>query len=337
MEKDSINDPCCECDILEERNLFLEQNHPQPNASLEGKLDHAEMRYKRLAEAAFEGIVIHDYHHFIEANQSFLDMFGYTQAEIEEIDGDDLIAPEYLEITKKQKDSQSENPYEVECKRKDGSVFPAEFRAKQININDVPFRIVAVRDLTDQKELERKIAESEKRYRGLYNNSPMALYCTRISDGKLLECNQALVKLFGYDSKEEFQATSNAADRYVDINDRTVFLEKLKKDKRVEAFQTLNKRKDGELVWIEATAEIFPEQDFLEGAMQDITASKILTKVERTVLRQIIEGKTNSEIAYALGRSVRTIEDHRSHIMQKLQADNIVELIKKAKTLRPEA
>jgi PAS domain S-box-containing protein len=171
------------------------------------------MRYKRLSEAAFEGVVIHDYHHFIEANQSFLDMFGYTQAEIGEINGDDLIMPEYLEITRKQKESQSEVPYEVECKRKDGSVFPAEFHAKQININDVPFRIVAVRDLTDQKELERQITESEKRYHELYEHSPIPLYRTRIDDGKLLECKRALVELFGYDSKEEFQASSNAVSR----------------------------------------------------------------------------------------------------------------------------
>ena len=337
MQKDSINDPCCECDILEERDLFLEQNYPQSNASLEGKLDHAEMRYKRLAEAAFEGIVIHNYHHFVEANQSFLDMFGYTQAEIEEINGDDLITPEYLEITKKQKDSQSESPYEVECQRKNGSVFPAEFRAKQININDVPFRIVAVRDLTNQKELERKIAESEKRYRELYNHSPIALYRTRISDGKLLECNQALVELFGYDSKDEFQATSDAVARYVDINDRTVLLEKLKKDKRVEGFQSQVTRKNGEPLWIEATAEVFPEQGFMEGAMQDITASKVLTKAERAVLRLVVEGMGNKQVARTLGRSVRTIEDHRAKCMKKLGVDNLAELIIKAKTLRPEA
>ena len=113
-------------------------------------------------------------------------------------------------------------------------------------------------------------------------------------------------------------------------------LEKLEKEKRVEGFQFQVKRKDGEPIWIEMTAEIFPEASYIEGAMQDITASKVLTKVERTVLRHIVEGKTNSEIAYALDRSVRTIEDHRSHIMKKLGADNLVELIKKAKSLRPE-
>ena len=336
MQKNLINDPCRECDILEERNLFFEQNHPRSQASLEVKLQHAEMRYKRLAEAAFEGVVIHDYSHFIEANQQFLDMFGYSQGEIGEINGDDLIMPEYLEITRKQKKSRSEVPYEVVCKRKDGSVFPAEFRAKGINVDDVPFRIVAVRDLTDQKQLERQIAESEKRHRELYNRSPVPLYRTGIDDGKLLECNRALVELFGYDSKEEFQASSNAVSRYVNIDDRAVLLEKLEKNKRVDSFQTQVTRKNGEIIWIEATAEVSQGKDYMEGAMQDITASKVLTKAERRVLRLLVEGMGNKQIARSLDRSVRTIEDHRARCMKKLGADSFAELIQKATSLRPE-
>ena len=43
----------------------------------------------------------------------------------------------------------------------------------------------------------------------------------------------------------------------------------------------------------------------------------------------LIKGKTNSEIAFTFNRSIRTIEDHRGRIMQKLQVDNVVELIQK--------
>ena len=36
-------------------------------------------------------------------------------------------------------------------------------------------------------------------------------------------------------------------------------------------------------------------------------------------------------------RSVRTIEDHRANIMNKLGADNLPDLVRKAKSLRPES
>ncbi|MFH1616294.1 MAG: response regulator [Planctomycetota bacterium] len=56
---------------------------------------------------------------------------------------------------------------------------------------------------------------------------------------------------------------------------------------------------------------------------------EILTKNQLRVLKLIVSGKTNKEVAELLGRSVRTIEDHRNQIMHKLDAKNVVELVKR--------
>lgn len=63
------------------------------------------------------------------------------------------------------------------------------------------------------------------------------------------------------------------------------------------------------------------------------TAGNALTKTEKIVLGLILEGKSNKGIAYALKRSERTIEVHRSHIMRKLNVDNVVDLVKRATSL----
>jgi len=55
---------------------------------------------------------------------------------------------------------------------------------------------------------------------------------------------------------------------------------------------------------------------------------KKLTRMEKKVLKFIVSGKSNKEIADVLHRSVRTIEDHRNHIMHKFDAKNAVELVK---------
>jgi FixJ family two-component response regulator len=57
---------------------------------------------------------------------------------------------------------------------------------------------------------------------------------------------------------------------------------------------------------------------------------KKLSRAEIMVLRLLLEGKRNAEIAIILSRSVRTIEDHRRHIMRKLGVDNLVDLVKHA-------
>ena len=53
-----------------------------------------------------------------------------------------------------------------------------------------------------------------------------------------------------------------------------------------------------------------------------------LTKTETRVLRLIIDGKTNRDIADLIHRSVRTVEVHRAHIMHKFGVSDVVELVK---------
>ena len=60
---------------------------------------------------------------------------------------------------------------------------------------------------------------------------------------------------------------------------------------------------------------------------------KPLTKTEMKVLKLVYMGKNNKEIAHILGRSLRTVEDHRRNIMRKLDVHNSVELIKRVTEL----
>jgi PAS domain S-box-containing protein len=179
--------------------------------------------------------------------------------------------------------------------------------------------------------MQRQLVKSEKRYRDLYNNSPAALYRTRISDGKIIMCNTATAKIMGFDTVEEYIGSGiTALDLYADKSKRQELLEQLEKNNRAENFQIRVKRKDGRTIWISLTAETSSEKDYMEGTITDITATKALTKTEKIILEHLMQGKSNKEIARGLGRSVRTIEDHRSHIMRKLGVDNIVDLTRKA-------
>jgi two-component system response regulator FixJ len=80
------------------------------------------------------------------------------------------------------------------------------------------------------------------------------------------------------------------------------------------------------------------KQSFLEAVQAAITQQcssnllkgKPLTAKEETVLRLILQGNSNREMAHMLHRSIRTIEDHRRHIMRKFNVDSVVGLVKRA-------
>jgi FixJ family two-component response regulator len=58
-----------------------------------------------------------------------------------------------------------------------------------------------------------------------------------------------------------------------------------------------------------------------------------LTPREANVLRHVIAGKMNKQIAHALGTSERTIKAHRARIASKLEARSVAELVRLAEVL----
>jgi two-component system, NarL family, response regulator DegU len=54
-----------------------------------------------------------------------------------------------------------------------------------------------------------------------------------------------------------------------------------------------------------------------------------LTRREKEILRRVIDGQHNQEIADSLGKSVRTVETHRFNIMKKLGVNNAVDMVNK--------
>jgi len=55
---------------------------------------------------------------------------------------------------------------------------------------------------------------------------------------------------------------------------------------------------------------------------------ELLTPREREVTEQLVLGRQNKEIAYELGISRRTVEVHRSRIMEKMKARNLAHLVR---------
>jgi FixJ family two-component response regulator len=53
-----------------------------------------------------------------------------------------------------------------------------------------------------------------------------------------------------------------------------------------------------------------------------------LTPSERLVMMAILDGKINKNIAWDLGNSQRTIENHRLRIMEKTEVDSVVDLLR---------
>ncbi len=62
-----------------------------------------------------------------------------------------------------------------------------------------------------------------------------------------------------------------------------------------------------------------------------------LTAREQQVLEGLLVGRANKVIAFDLGMSMRTVEVHRAHIMQKMKARSLSELVRLVMSVRPDS
>jgi len=156
----------------------------------------SEERFRFLSEAAFEAIAIHEEGVLLNANEQYFKMFGYEPGEAL---GKEMmsitIAPESIESVKKQIATDDLGPYESIGLRKNGTRFPMEIRVRKMDYKGHNVRFGAIRDITDRKQAEERLHESEVRYRELFENmgSGVSVYetCNNGEDFIFREYNAA--------------------------------------------------------------------------------------------------------------------------------------------------
>jgi PAS domain S-box-containing protein len=122
-------------------------------------LRKSEARCKRLADATFEGIAIHQGGKIVDANRAFTKMYGYDLSELIGKEVSDLTTEQYRNFIQSRALSNDERPFEKAALKKDGSIFPVEVSAKTLPSEDDRIRVLAVRDISDRKlseELKRR-------------------------------------------------------------------------------------------------------------------------------------------------------------------------------------
>jgi PAS domain S-box-containing protein len=175
--------------------------------------------------------------------------------------------------------------------------------------------IASLLDMTDRVKAERALRDSDRRYRALFEESSHALYTVTL-DGRLIDCNQAMLDLFGY-SKEEM-LKSNIARLYANPLDRKKLERDIRKHGVLRDRETRFRRKDGTEIscllsasfWNSGADQVLGYQ----GIIHDITERKIAEEalrankdeLELMVAERTAElRKTNERLTLALNKGKR--------------------------------
>ena len=166
----------------------------------EKALQESEEKYRNLVERANDGICIIQDNLIKYVNPRLAKLFGGPVEEaigmnfIETIHPDEL--PKVMDIYQRRFAGEKVSQiYETVLLSKDGRTVNVELNAGLITYNGEPADLVYIRDITERKQRDLEIKQSEARYRTLFESASDAIFLMK--DNIFIDCNQKTLEMFG--------------------------------------------------------------------------------------------------------------------------------------------
>ena len=269
----------------------------------ERALRDSEERHRTLLENHPDGVGLVTEGKIVYANPAMEKLMGYTSEEMVGCSPADFQVPEdrerAAERIKELYQGASTALGEYRLVRKDGTVFYGEILSRILQYAGKPTLLSIFWDVTQRREAEAALRESEERFRVIAEASPIPMLVSRVSDGAFLFWNHALETSFNY-SKEEI-ASRKTVDFYYHPSDRQALLDKLSEKGFVRNHELRAKRPDGTPYWVAVSLKniTFDGEEAVFAALYDISERKKSEQALRESeerFRQLVEQATDAFI-----------------------------------------
>jgi diguanylate cyclase (GGDEF)-like protein/PAS domain S-box-containing protein len=257
------------CIITIVRDITEAKTAKERLAAAQEALRTSEERYHTAFMMSLDGINISRLSDglFIDVNEAFLkntgyaheELVGHTPLEVEIWANPDDRKKFIKELLKNSVCLNLEAPF----RRKDGSLLWGMLSASVIELDGVPCILTVVRDLSETKKAEERLATSqnalrasEARYSTAFEASPNAVNIFRLDDGMYLEVNQTFLETMGFEREEVIGRTSQELNIWADPSDLQDIVELLRQ-KQVFRGEIKQRKKNGETFWGLMSASVF--------------------------------------------------------------------------------
>jgi PAS domain S-box-containing protein len=209
--------------------------------------------------------------------------------------------------------------------RSDGDEFPVEAAISHISVEGKKFFTVILRDITERKQAERLIRQSEERYRRLISVSPLAIIVYR--GNRVIFINDAGLRLFGAVKSEEILGKSPFDLFHPDSH--SLVRERIHQLIEGGAASPVVEKKvvtlDGRIVDVEVSAARFTDEEgpAIVAMIRDVGERKQLQEQLRKTERIAELGTLASGMAHEIGTPMNVILGRAEYLMDRVKEEPI--------------
>jgi PAS domain S-box-containing protein len=228
----------------------------------EEALRRSEQRYREVVENGGDGIFVLDGDRFLFANSRFQQMTGFSQAELAGRSVFDLVGAEDVPVLIERHRQRipdtprPEEPLDWRIRHRDGHPVWIRTRAVRINWDGAPANLAFVTDITEQRDAEAALRDSQERYRLVVEHVEEGIII--VQDGLLKLCNPSTEKIIGYPMDE---LIGHPITHFIHPEDLptvlTNYQARLRGEPQGARYDFRVVTKDGNTVWVELGAVLF--------------------------------------------------------------------------------
>jgi PAS domain S-box-containing protein len=282
----------------------------------EESLHESEVKFRTIFDSANDGFLITDpvTKKLVQGNAAICSMLGYTKEEIKNLTIHDMHPPDnfshVVDEFERQVKRESILAEGQPILRKDGSVFYADISSTFTTIRGISYLVGIFRDITERKQAEEVLKESEKKYKELIDGMNETVQVIDFN-GNLIDVNKTAIEVLGY-SKEELLAIGlHGIDSSLKKEDIKALANAMPSDK-LQIFETSHKTKDGRTFPVEVCSSLvtYKGKQVILSIARNITERKLAEEE----LKQTFEKLRKSLIGtiQALSSTVETRDPYTS-------------------------
>jgi len=283
---------------------------------MEKRLRESEEKFRGIAERSFDGIFTLDANATVSyASPTFMRIFGFDSTEVVGKSLADQVPdsepePERIKLLQAFADITSGKTVEglqFEARRKDGSPIFVEVNASPILDEG---RVVGVqgvvRDITERKQMEKRLRESEEKFRGIAERSFDGIFKVD-ANGNLTYTSPSMYKILGFKPEDVIGQSAMKNLSALAIPKVAQALGKVLRGGTIEALEVEARRKDGSPVFIEINASPIYDEGHsvveIQGVVRDVTERR-RAEESRRLFASVVESSPFGMISLRLDGTI---------------------------------